>query len=270
MRNRVSRAEQPVSAAGLRLEVIWDVDEDASYDVSWRRERDLLIAIRTLAGAGRMELGAGREVVMEAATLFVVSAPEVRRYHCLGDRWRFWWFEFVFGGSMRLPREQPIRVAAAPGDEAAFEEAFATLHRSTPAQPRLASAVFDVMLCRWLAAWEGEQRRRCPYQDRIERALDLMHRRLGDGLTVREMARAVNMGERNFRKAFRHVTGQSPKRTYDRLRLQTADELLRVGAYAVGDVAEQMGFSSPFHFSKAYRRHFGFPPREARSTGHTE
>ncbi len=91
-----------------------------------------------------------------------------------------------------------------------------------------------------------------------------MYARLGENWTVAQMACEAHMSERNFRLAFAAVTRQSPKRFYDRLRLRTAEELLRQGVYTVAQVGDRLGFSSPFHFSKAFKQCFGYPPSKAK------
>jgi transcriptional regulator GlxA family with amidase domain len=73
------------------------------------------------------------------------------------------------------------------------------------------------------------------------------------------MAR-VGMGERAFRSAFQAVMDWSPKRYFDRLRLEKAAELLRQNRYSIAEIADLLGYSSPFHFSRAFRELFGVPP----------
>lgn len=72
------------------------------------------------------------------------------------------------------------------------------------------------------------------------------------------------MSERAFRNAFEEVMDWSPKRYFDRLRLEKAAEMLRQNRMSVGEVAEALGYSSPFHLSRAFRELFGFRPRRTR------
>ncbi len=51
-----------------------------------------------------------------------------------------------------------------------------------------------------------------------------------------------------------------------RLRLDHARALLRQSDLAVTAVAVACGFASPPHFSAAYRRRFGRPPRAERAS----
>ncbi len=53
-------------------------------------------------------------------------------------------------------------------------------------------------------------------------------------------------------------------RALESIRMTQANHLLKQGAWSVKEVAAQCGYTSAAHFSHAYRRVFGFPPREAR------
>ena len=87
-----------------------------------------------------------------------------------------------------------------------------------------------------------------------------MRRSLGQPISIPSLAAHVGMSERAFRNAFQSVMDWSPKRYFDRLRLEKAAEILRQNRYSIGEIADQLGYSSPFHFSRAFRELFGLPP----------
>ena len=74
------------------------------------------------------------------------------------------------------------------------------------------------------------------------------------------MARMAGLGERRFRHVFASATGQSPKRFHEGLRLEFGRQLLMAGRIKLDDVADRTGFSSAFHFSRAFKKKFGHPP----------
>jgi AraC-like DNA-binding protein len=264
VKNACSLAGSPAQAPAISLRTIWDVDEDPSYDVhKTHDDNNCLIAIRTLQGAGRLHLDSGQSFELPAETLCVVDRQRIRRYHCHGPRWRFWWFEFLATGALHFPLYTVLGVPPQPADPRDFRAIFTTLRRNNTAQCSMASAAFSLLLHRWITRWEGSQHR-LPHQELIERIIDAMSEKLETGWPIRDMARAAAMSERAFRNAFRSVTGQSPKGFYDNLRLSVAAELLKLGNLNVSDVAYRLGFSSPFHFSKAFRKRFGRPPSALR------
>lgn len=99
----------------------------------------------------------------------------------------------------------------------------------------------------------------------VERSVALMHARLDGGVPLPELAAAAHLSAAQFRRVFRAVTGQAPKSYYDGLRLQHARQLLQLQRRSVKDVAATLGYSSPFHFSRAFRPRFGLPPSRVRT-----
>ncbi len=251
--------------SGAELLTVWDVDENPSYDV--RRTsptQPLLIAIRTHAGRGILELAGGRTFDLAAGTFLVVENERIARYRCATSRWAFWWFEHRVGGPLPCPLYEPIPCPVAR-DEAAIVSRIMTSLRHPHAAHRIhASALFLGLVTRWSRerpASPGQSR----HQATVQKTIDEMHRRLGEGWTVREMAKSATMSERLFRKVFLETTGRSPKQFYDGLRIDAATELLRLGIHSVKEVANRLGFANPFHLSRIYRTKVGVPPSKVRT-----
>jgi AraC family transcriptional regulator of arabinose operon len=51
-----------------------------------------------------------------------------------------------------------------------------------------------------------------------------------------------------------------------RLRLNQAARLLEHTVDDIGAIAREVGFSSPYYFSRQFRRHFGMSPRQYRAS----
>lgn len=270
-------ASGPADISGIDLHTVWNVNADSSYDINYdlakgtsQRLHNLggsgLIALRTISGSGRIYLHEHGVIDTIADTLLVTNWDNIQRYHCKSSAWNFWWFEFSVAGPMHFPLHRLMNIPSQQEDNADFEQTFTCLRRQPFAQRSLASATFAKMLYRWIANLQ-ESQKRSPYQKQIDRIIDMMYSKLAVGWTVAEMAEEVSMSERNFRKIFSQSTGQSPKIFYNNIRLAMAKELLRLGIYTVSQIASQLGFSSPFHFSKAFKEHFGVAPSKFRSSG---
>ena len=54
--------------------------------------------------------------------------------------------------------------------------------------------------------------------------------------------------------------GASPREVILAVKMRRAHELLASGRWRVGEVAEQVGFESPYHFSRRFKDLFGRPP----------
>lgn len=264
---RSSTAPGPASAPRIDLKTIWDARCDAQYDVDHAksiassrgahpRGGTGFIAIRTVSGRGWIDLGAGEQPALPGH-LVVTTWDRIRRYHSLGGSWRHWWFEFDLAGPPFFPLHEPLQAAPIAGEAASFAEAFSCIRSPEAPRRALACAAFARLLLGWLVDWRGSSG---IHAASIRRAIDRMHERLADNAAMAEFAREARMSERLFRQAFRAETGQSPKSFYDGLRLAAARDWLRLGLCNVSEAAERLGFSSPYHFSRAYRRRMGAPP----------
>lgn len=100
----------------------------------------------------------------------------------------------------------------------------------------------------------------------LKRAQDYMFERLGNPLTLEEVADAVNVSPRSLHYAFQKHMNTSPMRYLRNLRLGQAHELLLRGK-PVSYVALQVGFQHFGHFSAAYRARFGRVPSSTGQLG---
>jgi AraC-like DNA-binding protein len=93
----------------------------------------------------------------------------------------------------------------------------------------------------------------------------LLHRleqRLARPLDLEALARELGVSRRTLSARCRAICGTSPARLLARLRLERARALLHETGLPVKAVAVRCGFANPNHFSTAFRRAFGRPPRE--------
>ena len=90
--------------------------------------------------------------------------------------------------------------------------------------------------------------------------LDLLEKRLGDGISVPELADAANLSLHHFIKVCRQSEGLTPHALLMQKRIERAIELLLNGIPTVDEVAMRVGFSSPSHFISAFRRLVGVTP----------
>lgn len=94
----------------------------------------------------------------------------------------------------------------------------------------------------------------------VLRAIETMHDRLGEQLTVDDMARAAMFSKFHFTRMFQRVTGVSPGRFLSALRLQRAKELLVSTPMNVADISVTVGYNSVGTFSSRFSRSVGMPP----------
>jgi AraC family transcriptional regulator len=84
--------------------------------------------------------------------------------------------------------------------------------------------------------------------------------RLGEDLSVMDLAAHVGRRPRHFSTLFRQAFGVPPHRYVLRQRLDEGARLLGSRDLDVADVAFRLGFCSQSHFAAAFRRAFGVSP----------
>jgi AraC-like DNA-binding protein len=102
------------------------------------------------------------------------------------------------------------------------------------------------------------------HADRVETAKTYLASRLGEQITLEEVARAVHASPFHLARIFQQRTGVPVHRYLTRLRLRAALERLAEDANDLTALALELGFSSHSHFTDAFRREFGRTPSEVR------
>jgi AraC-like DNA-binding protein len=88
--------------------------------------------------------------------------------------------------------------------------------------------------------------------------------RLGDSLSLAEIAAVVAMPERTFSGAFVRSTGQSPYQYYLSVRIERAKAMLSETTMTISEIAAELGFADQAHLTSVFCRHVGAPPARYR------
>jgi AraC-like DNA-binding protein len=248
-------------AAGMALMKLYEVKADGSYDIHsiWPQESPF-IAIRTLAGRGIIDLATAGSFQLEPDTLMVTPSSQIKRYRCSGRSWHFWWLEFQPMAGLPLPVGTMLPIGVSRHELSCLKACFADLRSNGSRFQGRASSRLVFLMHDWAAEWSEAPTPQTRNQAAIQRVVQLMHSHLHVRLDLPEMARTAGLSERRFRQVFNQLTGKSPKRFHEELRLRKAADYLRFHAMNVSEIADEFGYSSPFHFSKAFRSLFGISP----------
>lgn len=82
-------------------------------------------------------------------------------------------------------------------------------------------------------------------------------------LNLSQIAAKCGVSDCYFRRLFQQYSGESPINFRQRLRIERAKQLLLSDEqYTVTEVAQELGFSDVYHFSKAFKKHCGESPKK--------
>jgi len=100
---------------------------------------------------------------------------------------------------------------------------------------------------------------------RLRRVTEYIDANLANrGLCLDDLADCAGLSTGFFHRAFRQATGETPWARVQRLRLERAMQLLGSHELSVLEIAGRVGFLSPSHLSRLFRRHFGLTPSQYR------
>ena len=153
-------------------------------------------------------------------------------------------------------REIPLgdRVIRLCKDNGSLQTIFATASQlyinSAPA--RLKASVFEVFGSLF------------PIVDRDECCLSYIGRHYTDNLNVPELARRCALSETVYRRRFRQLTGVSPVRYINQLKIDKACQMLQSGDVSTGQISEFLNFYSLPYFYKVFKEYTGMTPHQYR------
>jgi AraC family transcriptional regulator of arabinose operon len=116
-----------------------------------------------------------------------------------------------------------------------------------------------------LALREHERQVSSRLDDRVQAVIEIMTADLAASHDLASLAAAVALSPSRLVHLFKAEVGESVMQTLMTLRLRQAARLLEFTPRSIAAISEEVGFASPFYFSRAFGRHFGASPQAYRA-----
>jgi len=294
----VQLPEPAVPSPPPGLVTVGRFDQHPGYSISRPGGADSWLFVWTTGGEGRLAQGAA-ETGAGAGDL-VVLGPDLPHHYAVAPgarHWAFWWVHcqarptwtewlrpYALGDRLYAVTPVPDGVrgrvdsafrrmladarwtgAGAPPEGKPEEELdrepedgrVAVAHGTAARELTLCSLESAVLLATATARGEPD---RSGLDGRIRQAEALIAADPGAPHTVESLAAGVSLSASRFAHLFTQQLGLSPMRALLAARLLHAARLLEATDLPVERVAAASGFSSPFHFNRAFRQRYGAPP----------
>jgi AraC-like DNA-binding protein len=143
--------------------------------------------------------------------------------------------------------------------------------KDDPGQEVVLDRLLDLLLISVLRTWFARPDSGAPAWYRADsdpvvgRALRMLHNNPAASWTVASLAAATGVSRAALARRFTDLVGEPPMSYLTGWRLTLAADLLREPDATVGAVARQVGYSSPFALSAAFKRVRGISPQEHRT-----
>ncbi len=231
--------------------------------------RDWLITY-TLSGQGNYRIGDKIQPCVSGD--IAILLPGTPHHYATAENqiWDFMWAHFVprpyWLGWMRLPEAAKGFVYMHVGDSLvrrrirlAFERALSDARIGLNAyhEELAMNALEEVLL---LAAQSNAKESARVLDYRVEQVLRLLADRISEPISVDALAKEVNLSPSRLAHLFKQQVGDSIMETLLKMRLRQAARLLQFTSRQVSEIASDVGFKSPFYFTRQFTARFGVNP----------
>ena len=98
----------------------------------------------------------------------------------------------------------------------------------------------------------------------IERCILIMKQHLHKNLTLDELAKEACVSASYLSALFRQKTHYSPIQLFTSLKIQRASQMLRSTKNPIKQIAEEMGYTDQYSFSRSFKQIMGTSPKKFR------
>ena len=129
-----------------------------------------------------------------------------------------------------------------------------------PNEVSLRDALIEALFCEYLRAAGFRKQAHPPVHPAVRRACELIDGRYGRPLDLTSVAAHAGVTPAHLIRLFRKHLSVTPRRSLWNVRVRMAADLLRDTALTAAEVAYEVGFANPHHFSRVFKQHHGLPP----------
>jgi transcriptional regulator GlxA family with amidase domain len=153
------------------------------------------------------------------------------------------------------------RILTCSGNKTSLDLALAVIHRICG--DAICRRLADQLNCERIREGFEQQQSGIEIENRaLRRAVEFMQARMEEKITSVEIARHAGITTRQLQRLFRRHVDMTPLEFHAVQRLWHARRLLQSTHLAINEVAAAIGFTSPSHFSRCYRRQFNRRPSD--------
>ena len=230
------------------------------------------ILIYCVKGEGWVTLN-DQKYTVKPNQVFILPAHAAHRYGTDDvNPWTIYWLHFTGSSSQHyldfLQQEvgySPITVSPQPERFELFEDILSHVEMSY----NMDNIVYaNSSLGRFLATFNTAVYNPNPAnpveQDAVSRTITYMKDNLTDSFKLEDLATIAGMSASHYSAVFREKVQSSPINFFTFLKIQEACRLLENTQLRIKDVAYQIGYNDPYHFSRVFANVMGTSPRNFR------
>lgn len=232
--------------------------------------RDYLITF-TLSGCGTYRIGEQlRQCRRGDVMILTPGTPHHYETHVEEGLWDFVWCHFLphedWQSYLLLPETLPGLLHVHLNQPDTFERMLQAFRRlindqlhSDMLHERMAYLSLEEIVL-LLAHHSGREQANPSLDPRVEQVMRLLLLRMQDAHTIQSLAETVRLSPSRLAHLFKEETGSSIIEMLLQIRLRHGARQLVYTSRTVAEVADDVGFQSPFYFTKQFTAAYGISP----------
>lgn len=245
----------------------------AEYHFTWEQGRILseFQVVFIAEGTGVFESASGGCHPIMSGFAFLLFPGEWHRYRPSTDTgWSEFWVGFDGRYAHELMRrsfqpDSPVFAVAQPDEVRELIRSIADLMQAGSAGYQQIMAARTVEVLARIRIPPPSDRDSTPLERKMRLARMALLENAAADPDLQGLARRLGMSYSSFRSCFRKQTGSSPRQYQLQIRMNRAKALLSQTSLSVAEIAEQLGFSSLYYFSRYFKEKTGASPTAFRT-----
>ena len=244
------------------------------YNLIWEKGRCLhaYAAVYITYGGGEFESAQGGKHTLREGSLVLLFPDEWHRYRPdTTTGWHEYWICFDGAFAENFQRQKifsPERPVIQVGYNEVITRLFVQTLELAGEQPVGYQQIISGHLFEILGRTHAARRTRSSggsgNDELIRRIRCALGERLEQNFRMEDLAKELHIGYSRFRRVFKASTGLSPNQYHLEMRIHRAKEILTGTNFPIKEIALQLGFESPYYFSRIFKTKSGFCPKEWR------
>jgi AraC-like DNA-binding protein len=100
---------------------------------------------------------------------------------------------------------------------------------------------------------------------KVEKIINYMHQKINEKVNLNELSDLVQLSPAYLSRSFKEITGYSMIEFFNKMKMDKAKELMLEGDIKIKEVAQTLGYTDEFYFSRIFKRMAGISPSEFQS-----
>lgn len=240
----------------------WRISVDSDYE--YERESDasnpnVFALIRGVVGTGQLYTSK-ESILLEQNHLIILPLDVITRYCSASPNWRYNWVNFYADNISENFETQRIYTIESDAED---ERIFSLMLKEGKEQGRRAELIDALFLSyyHYLFGLYTAKAKEPLAEGIVNEIVEYINSNITKRLTVCEIAKTFKMSQRRTEQLFASQIGRSPKAYICNKKADKAAELLINTTMSIKDIAQALGYSSPYHLTREFSRLKGKSPR---------